>query len=430
MIECRIGDCRQLIHGLDNESIDCVMTLPPYWGLRDYKTEPIIFDGLPDCEHEFTIKIRRNNDKSGGHGNVQEGLAAKTCDAQDSARFGEPTQLCSKCGAWRGQLGLEPTPELYLKHLLDFFDDVKLKLKDTGNCFVNLGDSYAGSGVNDGTKNAGMSNAANRNDVKGTSRPNTKVQGLKPKCLCMIPQRFAWGMIERGWILRNEIIWAKPNHMPESVTDRLTKAHEVIYHFVKQGKYYYDLDAIREPNLSSTTERNKYDRNGNKGGADRKLIGYPITKGTAKGTEYNGKWVGNESYMNEVQRRINDARANGIPHDEALNNPKGKNPGDVWTITTQPYPESHFAVFPLELVRRPILAGCPKGGTVLDPFGGSGTVGDFCRHNERNAILFELNPDYKKFIDDRAMINMPELSSWCSSQEDAYERVSESRTPP
>jgi len=385
MIDLQIGDSRKLIHGLTDKSIDCVMTSPPYWGLRDY-----------------------------GHAD---------------------------------QIGLEKTPEEYLKTMFDLFDDVKLKLKDEGNCFVNLGDSYAGSGVNDGTTNAGISNAAKRNDVKSTSRPNTKVQGLKAKCLCMIPQRFAWGMIERGWILRNEIIWAKPNHMPESVTDRLTKSHEVIYHFVKQQKYYYDLDAIREPHKDSSMER--YQRPlkmggskhaGKKGfeiysGNDWKPEGYsgantgennkvPYKKNNPhlqrlKGAEYKGKWEDNQEYMNNIQVRINEASANGIPHDSALNHPKGKNPGDVWYIPTAPYPESHFATFPLELIRRPILAGCPIGGTVLDTFGGSGTVGEFCRNNERNAILFELNPEYSKLINERAMITTPELSSWCSTKADA-----------
>lgn len=151
------------------------------WGLRDYKTEPIIFDGLPDCEHDFSIKIRRNNDKSGGHGNVEEGLASKICNAQDSVRFGEPTQLCSLCGAWRGQLGLEPTPELFIKHLLDFFDDVKLKLKDEGNCFVNLGDTYSGSG-----NGYGSIDPKNKTLCKsGAKNKPMKNNNLPAKCLCM-----------------------------------------------------------------------------------------------------------------------------------------------------------------------------------------------------------------------------------------------------
>lgn len=376
MIDIQIGDCRKLIHDLTDASIDCIMTSPPYWGLRDY-----------------------------GHSD---------------------------------QIGLEKTPEEYLKTMLDFFDDVKLKLKDEGNCFVNLGDSYSGSKV--GNTNGVYADRIDEKKAYATTRSFKKNKSNLPsKCLCMIPERFAWGMIERGWILRNSIIWAKPNHMPESVTDRLTKSHEVIYHFVKQQKYYYDLDAIREPHKESSMER--YQRplkvggvkhagkqgfeiySGNdwkpegysrkfEGANDAESFGSPRARTQRKGAEYKGKWK-NEQYMNEIQRRINEARANGIPHDEALNHPKGKNPGDVWYIPTAPYPGSHFATFPIELIRRPILAGCPVGGTVLDPFGGSGTVGEFCRYNDRNAILFELNLRYKKLIEDRAVLNVPELSKWC-----------------
>ena len=384
MIDVQIGDSRKLIHGLTDKSIDCVMTSPPYWGLRDY--------GCAD------------------------------------------------------QIGLEKTPEEYLKTMIDFFDDVKLKLKDEGNCFVNLGDSYSGSKV--GNTNGVYADRIDEKKAYATTMSFKKEKSNLPaKCLCMIPQRFAWGMIERGWILRNEIIWAKPNHMPESVTDRLTKSHEVIYHFVKQQKYYYNLDAIREPHKDSSMER--YQRPLKMGGAKHagkkefeiysgnewKPEGYsgantgennkiPYKQNNPhiqrlKGTEYKGKWEDDQEYMNKIQVRINEARANGVPHDSALNHPKGKNPGDVWYITTASYPESHFATFPIELIRRPILAGCPIGGTVLDPFGGSGTVGEFCRNNERNAILFELNPEYSKLINERAMITTPQLSSWCSAKTDA-----------
>ncbi len=375
MIDLRIGDSRKLIHGLTDKSIDCVVTSPPYWGLRDY--------GHPD------------------------------------------------------QIGLERTPEEFLKTLFNFFDDVMLKLKDEGNCFVNLGDSYFGSGGAGGDYNEGGIREGQKKYKQGTF----KHKYLKSKSLVMIPERFAWGMIEHGWILRNKIIWGKPNHMPESVTDRLTKSYEVVYHFVKQQKYYYDLDVIREPHKNSSMER--YQRTLKMGGAkhagkvgfeiysgnDWKPEGYsgkfdgligsesfgsPRARTQRKGAEYKGKWVDNQGYMNEVQKRINEARANGVPHDSALNHPKGKNPGDVWYIPTQPYPKNHFAVFPIELIRRPILAGCPVGGTVLDPFSGSGTVGEFCRCNERNAILFEINPEYSKLIKERAMITTPELSSWWS----------------
>ncbi len=383
MIDLQIGDSRKLIHGLTDKSIDCVMTSPPYWGLRDY-----------------------------GHAD---------------------------------QIGLEKTPEEYLKTMLCLFDDIKLKLKDDGNCFVNLGDSYSGSKV--GNTNGVYADGVDEKKAYATTMSFKKEKSCLPsKCLCMIPQRFAWGMIEHGWILRNEIIWAKPNHMPESVTDRLTKSHEVIYHFVKQQKYYYDLDAIREPHKDSSMER--YTRPLKMGGAkhagkkgfeiysgndwkpegysgkfegaiDAESFGSPRARTQRKGADYKGKWEDEQEYMNNIQVRINDARANGIPHDSALNHPKGKNPGDIWYIPTAPYPDSHFATFPIELIRRPILAGCPVGGTVLDPFGGSGTVGEFCRNNERNAILFELNPEYSKLINERAMITTPELSSWHSTKKDA-----------
>jgi len=413
MIDLQIEDSRKLIHGLTDKSIDCVMTSPPYWGLRDYGNKHIIFDGDDTCNHswdgeKFIFKM------SGGMGKTDVSNYS-----DDRLHFKTETNTCSVCGAWRGQLGLEPTPELFIKHLLDFFDDVKLKLMDTGNLFVNLGDSYMSSGGasrHKGYADPKYPDGRNGNHIEPTA---FKHPIIKPKSLVMIPQRFAWGMIERGWILRNEIIWYKKNHMPENVTDRLTKAHEIVYHFVKQSKYYYNLDAIREPHKTQEKRpmgiirsrewgyNGKYE--GNKLHED---FGSPRARTQRKGAEYKGKWKDNQEYMNEIQNRINEARSNGVPHDEALNHPLGKNPGDVWEITTQPYPESHFATFPLELVRRPILAGCPEGGTVLDPFAGSGTVGEFCRKNNRNAILFELNPEYKKLVVNRSMINTPELSSF------------------
>lgn len=329
--------------------------------MRDYKTEPLIFDGAPDCEHEWGADIIKK--QSGGTNNN----IGNNCD--DRIHYESKTNFCSKCGAWKGQLGLEPTPELFIKHLLDFFDDVRMKLKDTGSMFINLGDTYSGSGNGYGSidpKNKTLYESGARNKpIKNTLLP--------PKCLCMIPQRFAWGMIERGWILRNEIVWHKVNHMPESVTDRLTKAHEVVYHFVKQARYYYNLDAIRQPHIGN-----------NKKGCARKITS---TAKFGKTSAFNGDG------MHEYH-------------------PLGANPGDVWSINTRPFSDAHFAVFPLELVRRPILAGCPPDGWVLDPFAGSGTVGEFCRHNNRSAMLFELNPEYKPLINERAKLNEPELSAY------------------
>lgn len=482
-----------MIYGLKDKSIDCVVTSPPYWGLRDYKTEPIIFDGLPDCEHDFNIETEAGDLRFRG-ANAAVGNN-KNPDVNNGNGIGI---FCSKCGAWKGQLGLEPTPELFIKHLLDFFDDVRLKLRDEGNVFINLGDTYAGSGcgTNDYRTEASKSiNGVGKNAaLYKTGGLAQKIKSIPAKSKCLIPERFAIGMVDRGWILRNEIIWAKPNHMPESVTDRLTKAHEVIYHFVKQGKYYYDLDAIREPHkvcgvtghrpmgilrqkLYPDSSYNKSDdphlkqyRGKFDGNGDSESFGsprartqrkpYAVQERTKEFVEYRlnlpnlddlrfflnkhrvlkdltmdeveqmfgnmaaHHWFGGECYPSpEDWIKLKDILGFDGEYDEVMtqefikpsdkvNNPKGKNPGDIWYITTQPYSEAHFATFPLELVRRPILAGCPVGGTVLDPFAGSGTVGEFCRYNDRNAILFELNPDYKKLIEDRAMLLVPELSNW------------------
>lgn len=527
MIEVQIGDSRKLIHGLKDKSIDCVMTSPPYWGLRNYKTEPIIFDGATECDHVWGEDIVKK--QSGGTNNK----IGNNCD--DRIHYESKTNFCSLCGAWLGQLGLEPTPKLYLNHLLDFFDVVKLKLKDEGNCFVNLGDTYWGggnaSGHTEDTKQFGTSNTLGKSYV---TKPVAigKHPVLKAKSLVMIPERFAWGMIERGWILRNSIIWYKRNHMPESVTDRWTKAHEVIYFFTKQQKNYFNLDAIREPHKiesigryqrslelganavqgkflqreeqntgvprhapkwftegANTGENNKEpykqnnphtarlyqgkfdgDENPESFGSPRARTQrkpYAVQERTKEFVEYRTNmpeledlrqflnkhrvfknltmdeveqmfgnmaahhWFGGECYPSpEDWIRLKDILEFDNEYDDVMtqefiklsdkvNNPTGKNPGDVWDIITQPYSEAHFATFPLELVRQPILAGCPIGGTVLDPFGGSGTVGEFCRNNERNAILFELNPEYKKLIEDRAMLLVPELSEWCLTKEDA-----------
>lgn len=428
MTKIIIGDCRVEIPKLKDNSIDCVVTSPPYWGLRDY-----------------------------GHFD---------------------------------QLGLESTPEEYLKNLLNVFDLVKPKLKDVGNCFVNLGDTYSSS-----TKGNGGIDKQNIGAAKSQHFEMIKVSSNIPdKCLCMIPQRFAWGIIEHGWILRNEIIWNKPNHMPESVTDRLTKSHDVIYHFVKQGKYYYDLDAIREPHKTQSIER--YQRSVDLGanatqgkfmqreeqntGVPRKApkwfrenqdpesFGSPRARASRKPyavadrlkdeVEYRDNLPSLEDlrfYLSTVRNgltidEVEEMFGNQAPHhwfsgecypsasdwielkemlhfddtydfvmtyvklkpSDKVNNQIGKNPGDVWQINTQPYSEAHFAVFPLKLVEKPILAGCPVGGRVLDMFGGSGTVAEFCRHNERECTIIELNDEYKSLIKERSMDDTPTLQSW------------------
>ena len=419
-IELKIGDNREVLLKYPDNHFDCVVTSPPYWGLRNYETSPLIFGGNPNCEHEWNeeIIISRGNpgDKTTLVGPQTAGIAKS---ANNLGSF------CSKCNAWRGQLGLEPTPELFMKHLVDTFDIIKPKLKDSGTCFVNLGDTYA---THTGKRSAQFDtdiNAGN-NDIFTKNRP--KLSNVPEKCLCMIPERFAWEMIQRGWILRNKIVWKKVNSMPESVTDRFSKTYEMVYFFTKEGKYDFNLDAIREPH---TTQENR-----------------PPGIIRSRDWGYKGKYKGNalRTSSNLADTSIRDEETE--IRDNNYSNEKGKNPGDclessidnltntelkfellnmmnrwkemhpndwnssrdVWKINTQPYPEAHFATFPLKLVEKPILAGCPVDGWVLDPFAGSGTVGEFCNDNRRNAVLIELNEEYKPLIVDRANLKQIPLS--------------------
>ncbi len=207
-----------------------------------------------------------------------------------------------------------------------------------------------------------------------------KVHVLQKKSLCCVPERFAWGMIERGWLLRNKIIWRKTNSKPESVKDRFSDTYEFVYFFVKSPDYYFNLDAVRKPFATSTLVR-------------------------ARGQFISEKSKGEQSYLQaDAQRKFSDKILSG----EVV----GGNPGDVWWLSTSSYKGEHYATFPVSLVERCILSGCPPKGTVLDPFGGSGTTGEFCRHNDRNAILFELNPGCMGMLNDRTMAHTPELSKW------------------
>ena len=208
-----------------------------------------------------------------------------------------------------GQLGLESSPDLYIERMTEVFHEVKRALKDAGTLWLNIGDTYS----------------ANRTyQVKQTRCPDESSMGMvapdnvPPKCLCMIPERLAWSLIEDGWILRNKIVWYKPNGMPSSVRDRFSNKYEFIYLFAKQQKYYFDLDAVREPHQQEWGSR---DRTNMK---NRQIVDY-----------------GKSALTNESQ------------------NPLGKNPGDVFQIPTQPFPEAHFAVFPEKLCEKPIKAGCP-----------------------------------------------------------------------
>jgi DNA modification methylase len=326
------------------------VTSPPYWGLRDYGTAEWE-GGSIWCEHTST---RRGYDS-----------ADKEATNRGSSRdpiYGN----CRLCGARRidSQLGLEATPAEYIANMVAVFRAVWRVLRDDGTLWVNLGDSYAGSytiGWREGNllKNGGNSNR------DGVGR----VPGLKPKDLCMMPARLAMALQADGWYLRSEIVWHKPNPMPESVTDRPTKAHEMIYLLAKQERYFYDAEAISEKISESTVDRNNYRRTG-----------------YAK----EGAVIDGVNYLNP---KITEFWNGGF-----------RNKRTVWTIATQPYSEAHFATFPEEIPKLCILASTKVGDTVLDPFAGSGTVGKIALELGRRAILIELNPAYVELALDRTFV--------------------------
>jgi len=276
---------------------------------------------------------------------------------------------CRKCGAKRidSQIGLEETPEQYLTKMVEVFREVRRVLKKDGTLWLNLGDSYATTPVgsfNGGSKSMGWKIYGERNKQSGII-DKIQASGLKPKDLCGIPWRVAFAFQADGWYLRSDIIWSKPNPMPESVTDRPTKAHEYLFLLSKSERYYYDAEAIREVALDS-------------GG--------------------NGAFEGRQGGARA------SAISGGIGTTERIPYANGRNKRSVWTVPTEPYPEAHFATFPSDLIKPCILAGTKPGDLVLDPFGGSGTTGAVAIELGRKAILIELNPAYIPLIKKRCAI--------------------------
>jgi DNA modification methylase len=269
------------------------------------------------------------------------------------------------------EIGLEETPEAYVARLVEVFREVRRVLRDDGTLWLNLGDTYWGGKGTNGTSRA-MRTAADRG---WTQSPGTPVQTIrpqdrrhpviKPKDLIGIPWRVAFALQADGWYLRQDIIWHKPNPMPESVKDRCTKAHEYIFLLSKSPKYYFDNEAIMEPAIYGEQHAAK----ATSWGANRK---HPNKANVA---DYAFKGDNATCYKKDDGRFM-------------------KNKRSVWTVTTKPYKGSHFATFPPALIAPMILAGCPVGGKVLDPFGGSGTTGEVSESLGRNSILIELNPDY------------------------------------
>lgn len=298
------------LRSLPDASVQCVVTSPPYWGLRDY------------------------------------GVA--------------------------GQLGLERTPDEYVARMVEVFAEVRRVLRDDGTLWLNIGDSYCNTDKwGGGGPNTGKQTVAAGGDVPSWAVRSKKeaIDGIKPKDLVGIPWRLAFGLQADGWYLRSDIIWSKPNPMPESVTDRPTKAHEYLFLLSKSARYFYDAGAIAEPCV----------------------WGVPNSPESIK-SPYSQGFTRRSNNFNRGGVRIKHGEGSNERYEADENSTRNRR--TVWTIATEPFPEAHFATFPTALVEPCILAGSKVGDTILDPFNGSGTTGVVALSHQRDYIGIELNADY------------------------------------
>lgn len=306
-------DCLSGLKTLPDNCVDCCVTSPPYYALRDYGVD--------------------------------------------------------------GQIGLEETPQAYIDRLTEVFMEVHRVLKPEGTLWVNLGDSYATgtTAARQQSPNPGV--GANRPEAQNSVPRLGTPEGCKTKDLLGIPWMLAFSLRNAGWYLRQDIIWHKPNPMPESVTDRCTKSHEYIFLLSKSERYYFDNEAIREKGVMVA---------GDSAGSPQRNM-----------KETHGKGGGNTGMTNAKVKLAQELAEKGY---------STRNKRDVWTVQTHPDMYAHFATYPEELIRPCILAGCPKDGIVLDPFMGSGTTARVARQECRNYIGFELNPEYIKIIEKKVMV--------------------------
>jgi len=441
------GDCRDVLATLPAESVHCVVTSPPYWGLRDYGIPPTVWGGDAKCEHVWRKEITSRPNAGGGkpmfsvHGGGDSTQRDGSQWAKENGRTS--TSAFCRCGAWRGAHGLEPTIDLYCRNAVEVFRAVHRVLRPDGTLWLNLGDSYGaqkGNGFNTNAYTGGGNRVQRMQAEHGDINVKT---GLKPKDLCGIPWRVAFALQADGWWLRQDIVWHKVNPMPESVTDRCTKSHEYLFLLTKQANYFYDAEAIKE-------EGEGYGRS---------------------------NWNAQQFKCGDITRnhggKDGHGRGGGTSTGEG-----GRNKRSVWTVATSPFPEAHFATFPPELIEPCIKAGtsekgcCAKCGapwervtkresnggwsakysaqqnewqpckggirgsrcdgadsparvistswrptckcaaavvpaTVLDCFGGAGTTGLVADRLQRNAILIELNPTYAAMAEKRIQGDAP-----------------------
>ncbi len=337
------GDVRERLKDLPDESVHCVVTSPPYWGLRDY------------------------------------GVV--------------------------GQIGLESSFAAYVEGMVAVFRDVRRVLRADGTLWLNLGDSYA-TGTSSGRKPTQAGKHGYWENPAIAYLINGAGDGLKPKDLAGIPWRVAFALQADGWYLRQDIIWSKPNPMPESVRDRCTKAHEYLFLLSKSERYYFDQEAILEPVASATVARLSQENLPNQQGSDRvpgKTNGRMKAVGRSAGNKTH-KYVAEYEQSESEEHRTKAGFLKSADKVYAVRNPRS-----VWTVTTRPFKEAHFATFPPKLIEPCILAGCPEGGTVLDPFFGAGTTGLVCQQLNRNCIGIELNPEYVKIAERRLGLDLEAL---------------------
>jgi DNA modification methylase len=353
------GDCRETMRQFASEGVKVQMcvTSPPYFGLRDYGTSSWE-GGDPNCKHSISMPTKWNDPKRG----------TSVLRPEVSHRGGDSAH-CHLCGAKRIdlQIGLEETPEQYIEAMVEVFRCVKDILADDGVLWVNIGDSYNGSGGNHKEHHKNDSGFQGEIGAKNHQGRGNKVNNLKPKDLIGIPWMLAFALRADGWYLRQDIIWHKPNPMPESVQDRCTKSHEYIFLLSKSQKYFYDNEAIKVPVKEDWGTRDRT----------------------------NGK------YHNE---------GTGLqPHSGLEKSYEMSNKRSVWSVNTKPYKGAHFAVFPEELIEPCILAGSRIGDVVLDPFMGSGTTAQVAQQLGRKYLGCELNPDYEDLQNKRVAQKSLEL---------------------
>lgn len=407
------GDCTLIMPTLEAESYHTCVTSPPYWGLRDY--------GIPPTEWPETTYT------------PMPGLPPVTVPA------------------WTGCLGLEPTPEMFVAHSVAVFREVWRLLRTDGTLWLNYGDSYCSTAP--GTQGdpihakgyfSGVSER--RAQASAKNRPKTPA-GLKPKDLIGIPWRVAFALQADGWYLRMDNIWSKPNCMPESTRDRPTKAHEYMFLLSKSERYYYDGDAIKEPMAASSIMRLAQDIEGqagstraNGGAKTNGAMKAVRAKGNAKTFRGGGKYTGGQSFDNH--ETVERQSSGNIPNDSGSRNKRSvwliddpletwrwlhsrlgdeayilfadymserEEKGSVWTVATAQFTEAHFATFPEKLIEPCILAGCPVGGRVLDPFGGSGTTRKVALENNRECTIIEIGPQYVEIAKRRTAVLQPKL---------------------